>query len=153
IPQQLRLGLPADPGGSLGRAGANTGEGVASNTAARVLHGLFTGRCKLASSGPALTDAERAAAERQIQTSADPRYGLQGPGSLSAAEAARAGAAEEPGLAQHAANLETMVPRAGSKASDKLAAPERAAEIARAEPGGFTDQAARAAAQKKVAEG
>lgn len=153
IPQQIRKDLPADPGGSVARAAADTGLGGASNVIARGLSSLFTGRGKIAGSGPALTDAELAAAERQLRTSQDPRYGLQGPGALSATEAARAGASEAPGLSGAAANLETMVRRAGSQASDKLSKPDRVAATARAEPGGFTDQAARAAAQHQVAEG
>jgi hypothetical protein len=151
MPEALRAGEDYDPGQGLLRIGADAGIGMGASALGRGV-GSFTGRGHLAKSGPMLTDVEQAAADRALNISADPRYGLQGAGKLNAAEAARAGAPEAPGLAAHGANLETLVRRAGAKASDKMAGPTRAAAVARAEPGGFLDQAARAQAQKATAE-
>jgi hypothetical protein len=152
MPEAYLAGEDYDVGQGLLRVGVDTGFGTAAAAGGRALASKFSGRGHIANAAPMLSDAEMDAARRGLQTAADPRYGLQGAGKLNAAEAARFGAPEAPGLAEAGAGLETLVQRAGSKASDKMVGPTRAAALAREQPGGFLDQAARAKAQKEAAE-
>ena len=145
IPEAVRSGQDYDPRQGLLRVGGNTAMGTGLAAAGRALGQTFTGRGRIANSGPALTPAEQAAADKALRISAKPGYGLQGPGALNAAEAARAGAHEAPGLAAHGANLETLVKRTGAPASDQLSTTSRVAAAAREQPGAFFDRATQAA--------